>query len=300
MSTPLPRLPHRATNGHKGTFGTVAIVGGCASTDRRMIGAPSLAALGALRAGVGLAKLVVPGPIINTAIAIAPSATGIVLPTDASGEPLAAEAPQVFDEVVASCNALVIGPGLGDSTGAEHLTLRAVQQDSVATVIDADALTCLARIRDLFRDFRARAVLTPHPGEFQRLAAALKITASPTDPAQRPAAAAALAQRLGCIVVLKGSGTVVSSGLETWVCEHGHPCMGTAGTGDVLSGIIASLAAQFSRVGDSPLSLYNVARIAVLAHALAGERWAQRAGASAGMLASELADQLPPVLESLR
>lgn len=305
-NTPLPSLPRRADGSHKGTFGTVAVVGGTCALGRVMVGAPALAALGALRSGAGLVTLVMPRPILPEAIGMAPSATGVAFQVDGQGDLVPELWAPVFDDVVDNASAMVVGPGMGDGAEVADVALRAVQQEHLPVVVDADALNALAGIRDLFRDFRAPAVLTPHPGEFRRLAEAMRITADPTLPATRPTAAAELAQRLGCIVVLKGAGTVVSDGQRAWVCERGHPCMATAGTGDVLAGVIAGLAAQHStpplagpqRPGR--LTLYDAARAAVQAHALAGERWASRRAATGGMLAGELADLLPEVIEGLR
>jgi hydroxyethylthiazole kinase-like uncharacterized protein yjeF len=273
-------------------------VGGSHAGGRAMIGAPALAALGALRAGAGLAKLVMPRGLLPAGIAVCPSATGMALPDAADGALVASEAAAVFDEALAGASALVIGPGLGVGVVERALSLRAVQQEDAPVVVDADAITNLAEVPDLFRDFRARAVLTPHPGEFRRLAGGLRIVHDPVRPASRPAAAEALAQRLGCICVLKGAGTVVSDGQRTWTCAHGHPCLGTAGTGDVLAGLIGGLLAQFARPGG--LSLFDLARIAVEAHALAGEAWAREHAADAGLVATELAELIPGVLQGLR
>ncbi len=313
----LPRLPHRDPRGHKGTFGTVGVVGGCAAGATRMIGAPALSALAALRAGAGLVKVATPASVINQALAMTPSATGIALREDDSGRVIASEGVGVVDELAEMCGALAIGPGLGRGPeagdGPAALVLRAVQQEETPVVIDADGLVALAGIVELHRDFRAPAVLTPHPGEFRVLAAALKIAHDPTVTEERPLAAEALAQRLGCVVVLKGAGTVVSDGQRTWVCGRGHACLATAGTGDVLTGVIAGIAAQFVRAGfaeaarlrlakggPTGLSLFDAARIGVEAHARAGEAWARAHGAEAGLVARELADLMPGVLEELR
>ena len=317
-----PALPPRNPCGHKGSFGTVAIVGGCASGGSRMAGAPALAALGALRAGAGLARLICPEPVLAAARITAHSAPGLVLPTDGTGAIIAHQAAALLDSVLGRCDALAIGPGLGSDPegrrGVQAVVLRALQQDEKPVVVDADALNALARVPELTRDFRAPAVLTPHPGEFRRLAEPLRIAHDPTDPAQRPNTAEALAQRLGCVVVLKGAGTVVTDGYRTWICPRGHACLGTAGTGDVLTGVIAGLAAQFVRrvdpavaalpepvrralgAGEPGLDLFDAARAGVLAHALAGELWAERHGASAGLLAPELAELIPEAVESLR
>jgi NAD(P)H-hydrate epimerase len=265
-----------------------------------MIGAPALAAVAALRAGCGLARLAMPGPILAAGIVLAPSATGTRIPTDAKGQIVAHEVSAVIDHLLARATCLVIGPGLGEGEGPAAASLRAVQQESVPVVVDADALNCLSLVPQLHQDFHARAILTPHPGEFARLARAMKIMHNPTDPAQRPQAAEAMAQRLGCVVVLKGAGTVVSDGIRTWVCKHGHPCLATAGTGDVLTGLIGGLVAQFAADADAPWSLFDAARVGVQAHAIAGEEWARRHGAQAGLLASELAEELPAVLEGMR
>lgn len=303
----LPTLPPRDPAGHKGTFGTVVIFGGCAAPGLRMIGAPALAALGALRAGAGLVRLAVPGPVLDHALIIAPSATGMPLAVDGEGHLLAHEAVAQLDAQAALAACLIAGPGLGPGAGPRALALRAVQQEECPVVIDADALNALADIPELFRDFHARAVLTPHPGEFARLARVLRITHDPTDEAARPLAADDLARRLGCIVVLKGRGTVVSDGHRHWVCRAGHACLATGGTGDVLAGVIAGLIAQFvrparpvPRAAAAGLDLFDAARAGVLAHALASERWAASRNADSGLLAAELADELPAVIAGLR
>lgn len=303
----VPSLPLRDAAGHKGTFGTVAVFGGCAGPGLRMVGAPALAGLGALRAGAGLVRLAAPAPVLDQALGIAPSATGLALAVDAEGRLLAHEAVAKLDEQAASAACLIVGPGLGPGAAPRALALRAVQQQDCPVVVDADALNALAEIPDLFRDFHASAILTPHPGEFRRLAKTLRISHDPTDDRARPAAAAELAQRLGCIVVLKGQGTIVSDGHRHWICRAGHPCLATGGTGDVLSGVIAGLVAQFARkpgagskAGAGGLDLFDATRAAVHAHATAAERWAAARRADAGLLAAELADEVPTVMASLR
>lgn len=301
----LPRLPSRAPSGHKGTFGTVVIVGGHADPHSIMAGAPALAALGALRAGAGLARVLTPRELVPTILAICPSITCTPLPVDSAGAITAHHAAETLDAALINASALVIGPGLGASEGASALTLRAVQQQDVPVVVDADALNALARVPHLHKDFHAPTILTPHPGEYKRLADSLRITADPTSTDNRPRAAELLAQRLGCIVVLKGAHTVVTDGHQTWISPSGHHALATGGTGDVLSGVIAGLLAQHARIGPTrptqtpPLSLYDVARIAVFAHGLAGERWAAKHNADAGLLATELASELPSSLGQL-
>jgi hydroxyethylthiazole kinase-like uncharacterized protein yjeF len=301
----LPPLPMRDPRGHKGTFGTVAVLGGNCEQPQRMIGAPALAALGALRAGAGLARLIMPSPILDAGLTICPSATGRAIPVDHEGCILGHEAAQVIDEECPGCHCLVVGPGLGRSEGARAAALRVVQQESRPVVVDADAINCLAEVPDLARDFHAAAILTPHPGEYRRLAGSLGITADPTEESGRPLAAELLAQRVGCIVILKGAATIVTDGQRTWVCPAVNSALATAGTGDVLSGLVAGLVAQWvPSSGPSsparPLDLFGAACLGVMAHALAAGGWARRSEAGAGLLASELADEIPAALERLR
>lgn len=305
------KLPARDAHGHKGTFGTVAVVGGCADSRARMIGAPAIAALAALRAGAGLARVLCPEPILNDVIQITPSATGVALPTrtdDPPGALIAHEAAEVFDSHSQGADAIVIGPGLGWAgdpmdplaEGTRAIVLRAVLHADVPLIVDADALTALAATPDFTLDFRAAAIMTPHPGEHKRLASALKLPEAGQDDASRLNACESLARRVGCVVVLKGAGTVVSDGQQSWKCDRGHPCLATAGTGDVLSGLLGGLLAQHARPTSRPrLSIFELACLGVEAHAIAGELWA-KSHAQAGLVARELADLLPKALESLR
>lgn len=312
----LPTIPQRTRDSHKGTFGTVCVLGGCASTQTRMFGAPALSALAALRTGSGLVKIAAPIPVLDAAISLCPGATGIGLPTDDDGAIVPHEAAAVIDEIIARVDCLAIGPGLGQGEGPRAAALRAVQQEDVPAVVDADAINALAETPQLTRDLRGSVVLTPHPGEFKRLVRGMGMTGDLGLDTSRERAAEQLAQRLGCIVVLKGAGTVVTDGARTWTNTTGHPCLATAGTGDVLTGMIASFIAQFVKPAmpgipaamlakmpkdpSKPLDLFDAVRCAVHAHGKAAERWAEAAHSSGGMLATELTEHVPSVVEKLR
>ena len=307
----LPTLPPRSREGHKGTFGTVCVLGGQAASPRMMLGGPAFAALGALRAGAGLAVLAVPQPIMPEALLAAPSATGLALPVDSAGRLRPSDVASLVDQHISQWNCLAIGPGLGADGPQQQIVVRMISQDAKPLVIDADALNALAALRDVHRDFRCQAILTPHPGEYQRLAEALSISADAVASDKRTGAAQQLAQRLGCIVVLKGAGTVVSDGIDTWTNDSGNAALATAGTGDVLTGVIAGLVAQFFRphlgmgsrqvtpTQQGGLSLYDCARLGVHIHGLAADRWATHHG-TAGMLATDLLSEIPDVLASMR
>jgi len=312
--TPLPALPQRPSDAHKGVFGTVLVVGGSAAPGGlRMIGAAALAARAAIRAGAGLARIMAPAPVLDAALAMLPEATGVPIACDGQGRILPHDAAAALDAQLGQASCLVVGPGLGAGDEVESLVLRCVGQQEAPVVLDADGLNALAGLPGASRAIRASCVLTPHPGEYRRLAGSLSIGLDPTSPAQRPEAGAELARRLGVVVVLKGRRTVVSDGARAWTCQRGHPVLATGGTGDVLSGVIGALVAQYVAGGPGaigsvalprpkgkPLDLYDAARVGVEAHAGAGERWAARAEASGGLLAHELADEIPGVIEGMR
>lgn len=310
---PLAPLPARDRDGHKGTFGTVVVVGGCAmglgahphpgdAGARVMFGGPVLCARAALRAGCGLVDLALPAPLVPGALAALESATAHALPVSQSGELDPSECAAVLDPVLSRATALAIGPGLGAGDAVAQVVVRLLARDALPVVVDADALNALAATPRFDLDFRAPAILTPHPGEFGRLSAALGLPAlgeSPA-PAELHSAASSLAQRLGAVVVLKGSRTTVSDGISTWSVHAGSPALATGGSGDVLTGICASIVAQFGPTSRAQsLSMLDCARWAVIVHGMAALRWSAAHG-EAGMLAHELCDSVPEALEEAR
>ena len=298
VETP-PALPPRPSDGHKGTFGSVVVIGGHAANPV-MLGGPALAARAALRSGCGLCTLAMPAPLLAGALGVAASATGCALPVDAAGLLRPSAVAEALDPAIARADAVVVGPGLGQGFEVQQVVLRLASMLEVPTVIDADALNALAATSDFARDLRAPCVLTPHPGEFGRLAQALSLDLDPIDPSRREAAAAGLAARLGCVVVLKGARTVVSDGVRCWTCDAAEPALATGGSGDALGGVIAGLAAQFARAGAAgALTLFGVACLGVQLHADSAARWAARHG-HAGMLAEEIADGVPDAMAARR
>ncbi len=327
----LPSLPIRRPDGHKGTFGTVIVIGGSrdggGGGGRVMLGAPVITARAALRGGCGLVKLVMPAPLLGLALSMLPSATGFELPTDPSGEYLPHVAAEVIDAAAGlgpigggegggdadsiTATVLAIGPGLGSGEGPAAAVLRVITQRDRHAVLDADALNVLATLPNFVHDLHAPSVITPHPGEFRRLAKVLGLRGDPAADADRARLAQEAAQRMGTIVVLKGHRTVVSDGLQTWTNSTGSAALATAGSGDALTGLIASLIAQFVAPPQEarpfpmpprplpvgrPLSLFDAARLAVMIHGLAADKWCQRNGASAGLMACELCDEFPAVM----
>lgn len=314
---PLPPLPPRPPDAHKGTFGTVLIVGGCAAHPPAptMLGAPLLAARAALRAGTGLVRIAAPDRLLPHILAALPEATGLSLPTDAQGRLRPAFAARSLTLAALDATALLLGPGL--ALAAQRAACRALVRAALAAsrplVLDADGLNTLATLltaratsASLRRTLLRRAaplVLTPHPGEFARLALAAGLSstlAKPVTAPQRRAAALALADALSAVVVLKGHRTVVASpgnasaSSRLYINSTGNPALATGGTGDVLAGAIAAFIAQGARASDA-------ATLAVAAHGRAADLWVQSHSPArpAGLLAHEVADLLPAALSSL-
>lgn len=251
-----------------------------------MIGAPALAATAALRTGCGLCRIVAAPNVLPFCLTIEPSATGIALADDADAAALDAFVDSLDDKSV-----LAVGPGMGTGQYQSRRVQRMLQQ-SRPVVLDADGLNNLAALPDVASVRRCPAVLTPHPGEYRRLADALKISADPVDPDTRPNAAAKLAEALGAVVALKGHHTVVSDGARQYINNTGNPALATAGSGDVLTGMIASLIAQ-------GMELFDATALGVFLHGKAADAWAQQHG-PAGLVARDLATIIPDVIEQHR
>lgn len=268
-------LPDRPFEAHKGNFGRILLL--CGS--RGYTGAAALAAMGALRSGAGLVYLGVPESIY--AIEAVKLTEPIVFPLPDADGMLAANAVQQIMELFPKMDAVLIGPGLGQSKGILAV-LKAVLRDFCGpVVVDADGINLLARHKYLLRGRTASTVLTPHDGEFIRLAGPMG--------ADRPAAAAVLARELGCIVVLKGHETLITDGALCYRNRTGNPGMAVGGSGDVLAGVAVSLLGQ----GIAPM---DAAAAAVWLHGAAGDRCAERLG-QYGMLPSDMLMELPRLMK---
>jgi NAD(P)H-hydrate epimerase len=249
-------LPPRSRDSHKGSHGSLLLVGGGPG----MPGAIRLAAEAALRAGAGLARVATWPDNLNAVVAGRPEIIchGVSLPEE-------------LDELLAQSDAVVLGPGLGRTPWAEALWRRTLDTD-LPVVVDADGLNLLAKSAAT----RGNWLLTPHPGEAARLLG----TDTASIQADRVGAATALAERYQAVVVLKGAGSLVAApGAVTALCMAGNPGMASAGMGDVLAGLVGGLQCQINDLGNS-------ARIGVLIHGLAGD--AAAAAGQRGTLASDL------------
>src|SRR3982750_3764734 len=192
----VPPLPPRPAEGHKGMFGRVLVVGG----NDGMIGAPVLAGTAALRMGSGLVQIAVPRAILSTCLSITPELIGLGLGKAAGKD-------QLLD-AAEKADAVVIGPGLGQTPEGMGRLTRLVRLEK-PMVVDADGLNILSKMKRWPTWFKARAVLTPHPGEMARLGRLIGRTEVPTDEPGRIEIATQAAEAFGQVVLLKGYGTVI-------------------------------------------------------------------------------------------
>ena len=284
--TPAPKafrswLPRRPPDAHKYNFGHVLVIGG----SRGMMGAPRLAAVGALRGGAGLVTLGVPESLEPLAAVGAWEAMTLPLSERSGG--LSDQAASTVRSYLKArrVTSVALGPGLGarkETVGFVRGYLASVE---VPTVLDADGLNALAILGPSSTE--TPLILTPHPGEMARL---LGMTTEAVQQ-DREAAVQEAARRYHAIVVLKGHGTIVSDGDKIWRNSTGNPAMATGGMGDVLAGLIAGLFAQII-AADVPERLWRSAVLGVYLHGLAGDLAEKEMGAPA-LLAGDVATYLP-------
>ena len=286
-----PKFKERRRDAHKGDFGRLLLIGGSFG----MSGAIAMAGRAAIVAGAGLVKLAVPESVLPMAACHAPELMSVALQETRSGR-IAFAAHDRILSLAAEADVVAIGPGLGRSGGLDALVLRLNREIEKPMLIDADALNALAAY-----DFETMAasfagtkadtacrILTPHPGEFARLCRGFEATTTeqPTsknrraskdgktqDTAARIDAVCDFLTRLhrcvgrsasGVILVLKGANTLITNGDSVFVNTSGNPGMATGGSGDVLSGMIASLVGQ----GFTP---FDAAKTGVFLHGRAGD-----------------------------
>ena len=272
----IPKLKPRAVDGHKGDYGKICIIAGSVG----MSGAAALAGRAALRAGAGLVRVATPKSVLPIVASIEPSFTTTALPEDGNGR-ISAKAIHAVLEAVGQNDAVAFGPGIGISGALRSILEKILDQQNLKLVIDADGLNNLAGIKNWPAGLKARLILTPHPGEMRRLWSGLFREELPEDRQQQ---ALQLAQRTNTIVVLKGAGTVVTDGEKVYINKTGNPGMATAGSGDVLTGVITALLGQ-------GLTDFDAAVLGVYIHGLAGDIAEEKIG-QVSLMATDIAQAL--------
>jgi NAD(P)H-hydrate epimerase len=275
----LAEVPRRGAASTKFSSGTVVVAGG----SRGLTGAPSMAALAAMRAGAGYVTVAAPGSLATVFGVRLLEAMAVGLPEDDGSVSEAAVEPAL--EAMGRADAVVLGPGLSRRPGAQAFARALARRVEVPLVIDADGLNALAGELESLAGRSAPTVLTPHAGELGRL---LEIDSGEVA-RHRLARAREAARRSGAIVVLKGDDTlVVAPGGDVAISRGGAPALATAGTGDVLSGVTGALLAKGMEAGAAACAAVHV-------HLRAG-RIAARPHGPDGVIASDVIRCLPEAL----
>jgi ADP-dependent NAD(P)H-hydrate dehydratase / NAD(P)H-hydrate epimerase len=272
----LALAPPRGASSTKFSSGQVVIVGG----SRGLTGAVCMSASAAIRSGAGYATVAVPAELEQVFEA---KLTEVMSIGCASREGSLRRA--ASEQILAACEraaAVVLGPGIGREDGTKDLVRNLATRIEAPLVLDADGLNAHAGRLAALRERKGPAVLTPHEGE---LAGLLEVESDEVK-ARRLAGAREAAQASGAVIVLKGDDTIVTDGERVAVNRGGTPALATAGTGDVLSGLIAALIAR-------GLEPFAAASAGVLAHSRAGAEAARRVGAPESVIAGDVIEAIP-------
>ncbi|MBM7854882.1 NAD(P)H-hydrate epimerase [Desulfohalotomaculum tongense] len=276
------RLPRRKPDAHKGDFGRVMVLAGSTG----MEGAAVLTATACLRAGAGLVTLAVPEKIHHTVAGLVPEVMTLPLPSVEGA--LSVKSLDTILEKLENVDVLAVGPGLSRHGETVQLVHQLLPQVKIPMVLDADGLNALAEDKTVLESIGAPAVLTPHPGEMARiLGLSIKEVQNNRVPLVQQCA-----ESWGCTVLLKGARTLIAAPEgELYINPTGNSGMATAGSGDVLTGIIAGLAAQ-------GMDITSAAASGAYLHGLAGDRASEHLG-SHGLLAGEIINYLPQSIKEV-
>lgn len=277
-------LPRRVASAHKGTFGHAGIVAGSVGKT----GAAALAATAALRSGAGLVTVAAPASVNDTLESKLLEVMTVPMP-ETKARTLARSALDRLLAFITARTSVAIGPGISTHPETVELVHALMRRLDRPSVLDADALNALAGRASLLTECKVPPILTPHPGEMARL----EPDATPqTVNADRLGIATHFARERGVFLVLKGARSIVArpDGMAA-ICPTGNPGMATAGTGDVLTGVIAGLLAQ-------GLPPWDAACAGTFFHGYAGDLAAAALG-QAGMLAGDLLSRLPDALRAV-
>ena len=288
-------IKERPADLHKGQAGRVLIIAG----SKGMAGAAVLATRGALYSGSGLIKVAVPDELFTILQISVPEAMCIERDRLMEAAGTAGGTDEAADGFLAEYDAVCIGPGIGTGKESGDLVRRVISEYSGPLLIDADGINCLCKYKliDELNVREAATVLTPHPGEADRLLKALRLRTlrqGDSDALNREEAVRILAEATGAVVLLKGLGTLIADKISIFRNPTGNPGMATGGSGDVLSGIITSLMGQ-KFLG---MTAYEAAAAGAFIHGLAGDIAAENIG-EYGMTAADIADAISVVFKEI-
>jgi len=277
-------VPDRPLASHKGTYGHLLVLAG----SKGKTGAAMLCARAALRSGTGLVTVCAPSDLSQIFESALAEAMTFPLPSSKEGYADVADY-DLLNKALREKQALVIGPGLGLNEATGLLVTKLYREQQLPMIVDADALNFLAKDPSHLKGAAGVRILTPHPGEMARLTG--KSSKDIQD--NRLEIARNFAVKNQVILVLKGANTIIAHpDGRAAINSTGNPALAVGGSGDVLAGFIGSLLAQ-------GLAPWDAARLAVYAHGLAADRLTEDNNIQSGLLASEIADELPAIISEL-
>ncbi|GAG66910.1 unnamed protein product [marine sediment metagenome] len=272
----LKRLPKRKAYAHKGDAGKLFVIAGSLG----FTGAAYMCSMSALIGGAGVVTIAIPEGLNTVMETKLTEVMTLPLPQTKDGTLAISALPKILDEVK-KFDCLAIGPGISLNEETSDLVISLVKNLKIPLVIDADALTILSENIEILRDSKAPIVITPHPGELSRL-----LNISEVNLKDRLELNKEISKKIKKISVLKGARTLISNPKgETYINLTGSPAMATAGSGDVLVGVIASLIAQ-------GIDLFNAAIIGTYIHGLAGDMASEEIG-QRSVIATDIMSKIP-------
>ncbi|MCC8166725.1 MAG: NAD(P)H-hydrate dehydratase [Planctomycetes bacterium] len=272
----LPPLPGRTPDSHKGDYGRVLVIAGSAG----MTGAGAMSCLASLRSGVGVVLWALPKSLNTVGESMFPEIMTLPIPDTPSGAP-AMDAREILVEAARETNCVVLGPGLPVAGDTGELMRLLIPEIFPTLIIDGGAFSAIGTDFMIIRKRQGPTIITPHPGEMGRITG--KTGAQVQE--KRQDFAVKYAKHSGAIVALKGKGTIVTDGTSVDVNESGNAGMSTAGSGDILCGVISALVGQ-------GLPPFEATKLGVYLHGLAGDIAAEELGMH-GVIASDIAARLP-------
>lgn len=268
----------RSSNTHKGTFGHVLVIGG----SNTYAGAIAMTGFAALKSGAGLVSIFCPKSCRSVCNSLSPE---LMCKTGTNPDILVEQDQESLRALLAKADAVVVGPGMGQAAASQAFLEKLLPEIQVPSIWDADALNLLAKSPPLLEKLPKQSVLTPHPGEMKRLIQSSDLRKELEVKTHRLESAETFSHRYSCTVVLKGAGTIISHPTgKSYVNTSGNPGMATAGSGDILSGIIGTLLGQ-------GYAEDIAASIAVFLHGKAGDIAANIHGQE-GLLATDIAKEI--------
>lgn len=283
-------LPDRPRYSHKGTYGHVLLVAG----SKGKTGAALMAARACLRSGAGLVTLAVPESLVNIFQSRVMEAMILPLPDRGNGTFASGASEKIIKFLKKRGNVLAIGPGISVDEEISELVRTLIVSAKVPMVIDADGINAIAGKTSVLKKAQAPVILTPHSGEMARLMSSQRLTVNNRQiESDRTGTALTYAKRAGVFLVLKGVPTVTATpGGEVYVNSSGNPGMATAGTGDVLTGMISAFLAQ-------GLLPEKASLLGVYMHGFTGDVVAERKG-TFSLIASDIIKAIPSIFTSIQ